>query len=302
MNDQITNFFNRFDLLYPSQYGFRGNYSTELAAIELSEKIQSAMDNNELAINIFLDLSKAFDTLDHETLLYKLKYYGFSENALVLMKSYLLNRKQFVEFKECQSNLLTIKTGVPQGSILGPLLFIIYVNDLVNSSEIFSPIMYADDTTLAATLNVFENSECPLAENINNELNKVSTWLKLNKLSLNCEKTKCMVFHTPGRQLQYPSLFMNDCSIEIVNEFNFLGIVFDKSLTWKCHVNAVCKKVSKAIGILNKLKNYLPSHALKTIHNSLVLPHFNYGLLLWGSRSNKVFPIQKKSHTHSNKQ
>jgi hypothetical protein len=108
------------------------------------------------------------------------------------------------------------------------------------------------------------------------------------------EKTKCMVFHTPGRQLQYPSLFMNDCSIEIVNEFNFLGIVFDKSLTWKCHVNAVCKKVSKAIGILNKLKNYLPSHALKTIHNSLVLPHFNYGLLLWGSRSNKVFPIQKK--------
>jgi hypothetical protein len=144
------------------------------------------MDQNKIPINVFMDLSKAFDTLDHEILIAKLNYYGIQGTALKLFKDYLSNRKQYTYIENTLSNELTIKMGVPQGSILGPLLFIIYMNDFHLSTGNFKPIIYADDTTLTATLDVFDSD--PL--NINTELNKVADWLTINKLSLNVNKTK----------------------------------------------------------------------------------------------------------------
>ena len=134
-------------MLYESQYGFSTEHSTELAAMELIDRLILTMDNNQTPLNIYLDMSKAFDTIDHTILINKLTFYGIHGVALVIIKSYLTNN-EFVEYDGVQSSMLPISTGVPQGYILGPLLFIIYINDFPNASRLFNFIMYADDTTL----------------------------------------------------------------------------------------------------------------------------------------------------------
>ena len=148
-------YFNTNDLLYKSQYGFRPKHSAELAALEIVDKIIYQMDNSETPISVFLDLSKAFDLLDHNILLYKLKYYGIISNSLQLLENYLTNRKQYIEFEKHKSDLKNITIGVPQCSIIGPLFFIIYINNIVLAPTIFTPIIYADDTTLFSTLEDF---------------------------------------------------------------------------------------------------------------------------------------------------
>jgi hypothetical protein len=155
MFNQLHEYFYKNKLYYSSQYGFREKHSTELAALELVDRITNEMDNNAIPINIYLDLSKAFDTLDHNILLNKLKYYGINGTSLELCKNYLINRKQYVIIDNIKSDEAFISTGVPQGSILGPLLFIIYMNDIIFASDIFKFIIYADDTTLFSTLKDF---------------------------------------------------------------------------------------------------------------------------------------------------
>ena len=148
MYSQLDNFFKTQKHLYENQYGFRTEHSTEFSALELADRVITCMDHNETPINIYLDFSKAFDALYHEILFTKLQYYGIHGTSLELVKSYITNRKQYVEIEDTKSKMLDISTGVPQGSILGPLLFIIYVNDFALSSEKFKCVMYADDTTL----------------------------------------------------------------------------------------------------------------------------------------------------------
>ena len=149
------------------------------------------MDNNEIPLNIYLDLSKAFDTLDHNILLDNLHYYGIRNTPLDIFKNYLTNMKQYVEIDSVKSKMGEIQTGVPQGSILGQLLFIIYINDIKTYTELFNVITYADDTTLMSTLGSFNSNqnENSVEQNINEELNKISGWLKVNKLSLNAKKS-----------------------------------------------------------------------------------------------------------------
>ena len=292
---QLLEHFDSLNIFYENQYGFRSKHSTELAAVELLDRIVSQMDNNDTPINIYLDLSKAFDTLDHDILLYKLQYYGVRGNALLLLRSYLENRQQFVEYGNIESDYLPLSTGVPQGSILGPLLFIIYINDINMATSTFKATIYADDTALSATLSAFSVSELSVEEKINKELDKVNDWFKLNKLSLNIAKTKAMLFHTPQKRVIPPNIMINDTNIEFVNNFNYLGIIFDSNLSWNYHIDMVSRKIARTVGVMARLKNFLPAKVLLTLYNSLILPYLNYGLVVWGEKCLKLFTIQKRA-------
>ena len=298
IHQQLHSYFDKHKLYFQGQYGFRKDHNTELALLELIDRLTKTIDNGEIPINIYLDLSKAFDTLDHRILLHKLHYYGIRNTALALFESYLSHRYQYVNYNDNISNELLIKTGVPQGSILGPLLFLIYINDLPKCSNVFELVTYADDTTLFTTLKaLIDCSDENVNVNIKNELCKITNWLKLNKLSLNLNKTKAMVFHLPQRRDVFtPFIEMSGRQIELVNEFSFLGITVDKHINWKCHIDNICKKVSKTTGIMNRLKNTLPRNILLTLYNSLVLPHLTYGILAWGaSNTNDLLKLQKKA-------
>ena len=289
---QLYAYFCENNLLCEQQYGFRSKHSTELAAIKLVDYLLKQMDANQIPGAIYLDLSKAFDTLNFDILLSKLKFYGVVGTPLKLLDNYLRNRHQFVEFKNNNSDLQEILTGIPQGSILGPLLFSIYINDLIKSTNKFKYLMYADDTTLYFNLEDF-NSET-MNDDINSCLDEINVWLKLNKLTVNASKTKFMVFHK-HREVPKLNLSLNNINIESVSHFTFLGIILDTALSWKYHINMIAIKISKVIGILHKLKYIFPKNILLTIYKSLILPHLNYGLLLWGVHLQDISVLQKKA-------
>ena len=187
--NQLFTYFQKNRLLYHGQYGFRMNHSTELAAMELVDRILKDIDNKKLPLAIYIDLSKAFDTLDHNILIKKLQYGVVIGTPLNWFQSYLTDRTQYVEVNNESSSLQTILTGVPQGSIIGPLLFLIYMNDIPNASNLFTFILYADDTTLVSTIEYYiPSSASNYHQKINLNLSKVTDWLIANRLSINVKK------------------------------------------------------------------------------------------------------------------
>ncbi len=298
--NRCIKFIDQNDILNNKQYGFRANHSTHMAIMQLVDKVNKAVEKNETTIGVYLDLSKAFDTIDHNILLYKLEHYGFRGVVFDWFKSYLNDRKQFVNYNTHKSDLKRILCGVPQGSILGPLLFILYINDIINTSTMLEFILFADDTTI-----LYSNTDIPKQiQQINIELSEVNNWFKANKLSVNASKTNYMIMGTPkmtslghGNSQLNLNVILDDTELERVNKTKFLGVIIDENLTWKNHIDGITKTISRNIGMLNKLKFFMPERILYTLYCSLILPYINYGILIWGkackTHLEKIHKLQK---------
>ena len=274
---RLMSYINKNDILYKGQYGFRQKLSTSLAIIDLIEEITSQIDKRNVTIGVFIDLKKAFDTIDHEILLNKLEIYGLRGVALNWLKSYLSDTKQFVNFNNSDSVELTVLCGIPQGSILGPTLFILYINDLHKVSNILNFILYVDDTNIFLSGNDLPE----LCSDMCNELKKLDLWFKVNKLSLNVSKTNFMVFG--NKKNKECNIFINGVKIEEVNYTKFLGVLIDNKLNWQMQIQNVQRKVSKSVSILYRVKYLLDTNALLMIYNSLILPYLNYCVEVWGN-------------------
>ena len=243
----------------------------------LQERITKALENSNLVCGIYLDLKKAFDTVDHEILILKLKKYGITDTALATINSYLINRHQCVEYLSAASSLNGISIGVPQGSILGPLLFILYINDLPNVCNLSSCLLYADDTAL-----FFEsNSRFDLQRRVEEELPSICKWFQANKLTLNTKKTFCQLYTNSKNDVSI-SVCMNGAKIDFVDTVKYLGMYVDTNLKWKTHIAHVCRLVSRNIGMMSRSKFFLEQKHLLLLYNSLVLPYLNYCCLIWG--------------------
>lgn len=238
------------------QYGFRKGRSTELALLTQKEIILHAFDKKQLVIVVYIDFSKAFDRLNHATLLEKLERYGIRGIPLSLLTSYLQHRRQCVRIGDSISSLKTTSTGVPQGSILGPLRFNLYVNDIVKVSTQPKYVIYADDVTLP-----FSNTELEtLQSDVNNCLKSLSTWSYLNSLHINVTKTKAVLFSPKqSRREMTHEIILGQSAIEVVECIKTLGVYFHKHMLWDTHVNHVTKQLSKCVGVMAKLRTLLPS-------------------------------------------
>ena len=292
-NNRLLNFIDKHNILYPGQFGFRKNMATSHALFHFTEQILNEMEEKKFTIGIFIDLKKAFDTIDHKILLDKLNAYGVRGIAGKWLTSYLSNRKQFVNVHNVCSDLLDISCGIPQGSILGPTLFLLYINDLCNASSILKFTLFADDTNLYFSgLNLHH-----LCNIVNDELENVNIWFKVNKLTLNPSKTKYIIFSNKNI-IEPTNLIINQFQIERVNKIKFLGIFIDEKLNWKSHVTYVQNKVAKIIGIFNKVKFILNTTTLFKLYNALILPFLSYCCEVWGntykSTLSHLFVLQKK--------
>ena len=255
LHSQLMKYFTLHNLLASHQYGFRPNRTTSLAALELIDRNIIFMNQGFCPVNIYLDLSKAFDNLNYDILLSKLQFYGLQNNALQLLKSYLSDRSLYVQIDNVKSNPHTVSCGIPQGSVLGPLLFNICINDIINATSKFPLIMYADDTTLVSHLENFGAINSAIEDGLNQEISKVNTWLLSNKLVLNVAKSKFMLFFNHPKIMPTLNLSINDNPIKQVISFNFLGITIDHNITWNDHISKISIKVASVIGILTKLKH-----------------------------------------------
>ena len=244
---RTSTFLSKFDILYNGQYGFRSNHSTDMAVIDLVHEITKGFENNCISLGVFLDLSKAFDTINHNILLQKLNYYGIRCTTLNWFCSYLTNRNQYTKIDCCSSSLNNITCGVPQGSLLGPLLFSLYINDICHASTVLSFILFADDTNIIYSSGIRHVGT--IINVLNVELDKVSIWLQANRLSLNLKKCTFMAFSKSKKKLN-----LRNCQVKINNEpiqrvtnTKFLGVYIDECLSWNIHIKELENKLSKIL-------------------------------------------------------
>jgi len=280
MFNRLSTFVNNNNIINSNQFGFRLNSCTSDAVLEFLDHTFNSLSNNQALLSVFLDFSKAFDTVNHNILLGKLSRLGIRGVASDWFSSYLRNRQQYVVIGDSSSAVAEVNIGVPQGSVLGPILFLIYINDMSNCSPRLKYVHFADDTT---AFHSADNVEQLMLE-VNGDLDMLFTWLQCNRLSLNISKTVYMLF-TDKNILRPPDIKIAGSSINRVAESKFLGITIDSRLTFTTHISSVCRHVSKSIGLMNRLSALLPSHTKTNIYYSLIYSRVNYGIVAWGAGS-----------------
>ena len=310
MYNRLLKYLNKYNILYDYQFGFRNNHSPNLALIFLIDKISNAIDEGEYVLGLFIDFKKAFDTVNHDILLKKLEYYGIKDLNLEWFKSYLANRSQYVEYNGTNSAKLNITCGVPQGSILGPLLFLIYINDLAQVSDKLFALLFADDSNMFISGKNLDN----LINTMNLEMTKVVEWLRVNKLSLNLKKTHFIIFSKgrPSKPVKPPTnlitntnssnnnppkikinfkpkldpgtkLIIDGTSIDRKSSTKFLGVIVDERLSFTDHIKYTKGKIARGLGILYKSRRILDKSTLTQLYNSFLCPYLNYCITVWGN-------------------
>ena len=285
LTNQIKHFLQENNIIHKYQSGFREKHSCHTALTRIIDDWLDAIDNGMYVGALFLDLRKAFDLVDHEILLHKLKLYNFSINSIEIIRSYLTSRHQIVKIGNNESSRRLIRSGVPQGSILGPILFLIYINDLSFQIKDSMVDLYADDSTLYTKGVSLQKIE----HNLQISLNKVTNWCTKNNMAINAQKTKCMVLgsSTKLRKSNEMNMYVNNVRIQNVNSHKLLGVILDESLTWNLQVDAVVKKVNSKIALLKRINYFLNEHMRILFYNAYILPVFDYCCSIWGKGTQK---------------
>ncbi len=281
MHTRILEFLSLNGSLFENQYGFRPGRSCEHALLNAQNKILHALNKKEIALLLLIDFSKAFDVIEHPIMLKKLEHYGVRGIALEWFTSYLNNRKQFITINNTDSQSKQIEYGVPQGSILGPLLFVIYINDLPEISDIAQFILYADDANIIVTGKCIDEAILK----INEVIAKLVKWVGSNGLALNLKKTKYMVFSRQRINLDNVEIYISGVKIERKMEERFLGVIIDDKLTWRSHIATVRMKMARYIGVMYKIKGQIPMKVRIQLYHSFVQSHLNFCSSVWGFAS-----------------
>lgn len=291
MYNRLISFLEYNNVLTNSQFGFRKGKGINHAILSFTESIFNAKDNRDQTLGLFLDLSKAFDTVNHKILIYKLQRLGIRGLAGNWFYSYLNGRKQFVEINSVKSNLVDIKHGVPQGSILGPILFLLYINDLPLNLPQARTVLFADDTNI-----IFNDSnKSNLETKIIDTSARLEQWLTANNLNLNVNKTVCI--HFTQQQLHDPiQILLNNNIIKEVQNTKFLGVWIDSNFTWECHIQHLTEKLSRLCYAFRVLTKVTPMAVLKSVYFAYIHSILSYGIIIWGTspKAVQILKLQKR--------
>ena len=296
ISNQLNIFFDRTNIIHERQSGFRKHHSCQTALIRLVDSWLSDLDSGNIIGAIFLDFKKAFDLVDHQILIHKLKLYHFSDRSINLFKSYLTNRYQIVKSEGVQSSSLPITSGVPQGSILGPLLFLLYVNDLPIVTKCEADL-YADDSTLhksSKKIDVIQNE-------LQNDLSIVQSWCNYNNMAINPKKTTYMLIGSKHKlkNSRDLNLKIENNTICRVKTQKLLGTYIDECLTWKTHIDKTCLKLNSKISLLKRINPFLSPKMKELFYNAYITSTFDYGCVTWHhaklSSINRIIKMQKRT-------
>ena len=292
MHKRIYAFLEKYEILYELQFGFRAGYSTTHALIHMTETIRSALDSGSVTCGIFVDFQKAFDTVNHEILLKKLEHYGFRGVINSWFRSYLTGRQQKVVINGFESENTYLLHGVPQGSVLGPILFLIYINDLHKSIKYSTTYHFADDTNL---LHISKDYKT-LQRKVNYDLFSLHKWLTANKISLNEAKTELIYFRKSGSAPTL-NIKLHGKTLVPTKSVKYLGIYLDEFLSGDAQCSELIKKLNRANGMLAKARHYVPNLELKNIYHAIFSSHTLYGSQVWTPKllsvSDKISRLQK---------
>ena len=293
MFSRVTCFLEANNVIYPRQFGFRKSYSTTHALISMIERLRKCLDDGNVAVGVFIDLQKAFDTVDHKILCHKLNHYGIRGIANQWFSSYFSFRQQFVSIGNTKSTPCYISHGVPQGSVLGPLLFLLYINDLHSCLKFSEVTLFADDTNLIQIGRSLES----LSLTMTYDLSCLSIWLNANKIALNATKTELIVFRSRFKLIGEINIVFNGIKLNPSSSLKYLGVLFDEHLSWNQHISDLCWKLRRANGALSKIRHYVPIDILLGIYHAIFDSHLRYACQLWAQsetvNTRRVLILQK---------
>lgn len=280
IKNRLSDFIENENFITECQYGFRKDSSTTLAIQNFLGSILDSFDRGFYTVTLFLDLKKAFDTIDINILIRKLEFYGFRDGMTDFFRNYFDNRKQYVNINDCNSDFNDIQIGLTQGAILSPTLFNIFINDIGNFSQQFDfhATLFADDAAFCTSGPDFN----ALILKLNTFISALSKYLNMNKLTPNVQKTKLMLF-THKKDLFLPPVYFNDVELEWVNDFKYLGVHVDNKLSFNSHVKFLCKKLSSVQGLLLTSSNFLNIHTMTTLYYSLVYSIVSQSIIIYGN-------------------